>query len=237
MLPLRDDNPRRSFPFVTLVLIALNVLAFLWQLSLGPALDAALMSIGFIPARFWIPGNWIPDLFTIVVSMFLHGGFLHIGANMLYLWIFGDNVEDRIGHARFGLFYLVCGFGATLAHAFFSAGSEIPAIGASGAIAGVLGAYLVLYPTARVTTVIPIFIFITVREIPAIVILGFWFVLQLFSGVGSLATTGGQDLGGVAYWAHIGGFVLGLLLIAPFGGFRAPRRRQSPPPWWADHGR
>ncbi|MGZ5444346.1 MAG: rhomboid family intramembrane serine protease [Thermoanaerobaculia bacterium] len=232
MIPLRDDNPRRTFPFVTYTLVALNILAFLWELSLGPKLQPALFNIAFIPARYWLPGNWVFDLLTIVVSMFLHGGLLHIGSNMLYLWIFGDNVEDRLGHGRYVLFYLLCGFAATLAHAAFSPGSRVPAIGASGAIAGVLGAYLILWPHARVMTLIPIFFFITVRELPAIILLGVWFVLQLFSGVGSLGVTDAQDMGGVAYFAHIGGFVAGLLFIGLFGGFRSPRRREPPPPWW-----
>ncbi len=233
MIPLRDDNPRRTFPFVTYLLVGVNVLAFLWELTLGESLQNALFQIAFIPARFWLPGNWVPDVLTIIISMFLHGGLLHIGSNMLYLWVFGDNVEDRLGHGKYLIFYLACGFLATYAHAFFSPGSRIPAIGASGAIAGVLGAYLVLYPHARVLTVIPIIIFITVREIPAIFVLGIWFVLQLFSGVGSLGVTDAQDMGGVAYFAHIGGFVAGMVLIALFGGFRRPRRPQPPPPWWA----
>ena len=233
MIPLRDDNPRRTFPFITYTLVALNILAFLWELSLGPNLQGALFNIAFIPARYWLPGNWVFDLLTIVVSMFLHGGLLHIGSNMLYLWIFGDNVEDRLGHGRYLLFYLLCGFAATLAHAAFSPGSRVPAIGASGAIAGVLGAYLILWPHARVMTLIPIFFFITVRELPAVLLLGVWFVLQLFSGVGSLGVTDAQDMGGVAYFAHIGGFVAGLLFIGLFGGFRRPRRQEPPPPWWA----
>lgn len=233
MLPLRDDNPRRTFPFVTYLLIAANVLAFLWELSLGARLQDALFQIAFVPARFWITGYWVADIFAIVISMFLHGGLLHIGSNMLYLWIFGDNVEDRLGHGKYLVFYLLCGFLATWAHAFFSPASRIPAIGASGAIAGVLGAYLVLYPHARVMTLIPIFFFITIREVPAIIILGIWFVLQLFSGVGSLGVVDAQDTGGVAYFAHIGGFVAGMLLIAPFGGFKRPRQPQPPRPWWA----
>ncbi|MFZ2494051.1 MAG: rhomboid family intramembrane serine protease [Thermoanaerobaculia bacterium] len=232
MIPLRDDNPRRTFPFITYALVAINVVAFLWELSLGAALQEALFSIAFIPKRFWIAGYWTLDFFTIFASMFLHGGLLHIGSNMLYLWIFGDNIEDRLGHGRYLLFYLLCGVAATLAHAFFNPSSAIPAIGASGAIAGVLGAYLILYPHAQVTTVIPIFFFITVRQIPAIIILGFWFVLQLFSGVGSLGVTDAQDVGGVAYFAHIGGFVAGMVLILLFGGTRRPRPRQPEPPWW-----
>jgi membrane associated rhomboid family serine protease len=234
MIPLRDSNPRRTVPFVTYALVTLNVLAFLWEVSLGPNLDRALLNVSFIPARFWITGNWIADLMTIVISMFLHGGLLHIGSNMLYLWIFGDNIEDRLGHGRYLIFYRACGFLATLAHAVFSPGSRVPAIGASGAIAGVLGAYLILFPHARVLTLIPIFFFITLRELPAVILLGLWFVLQLFSGVGSLGVTDAQDLGGVAYFAHIGGFVAGLVLIGVLGGLRAPRRREPPPPWWAN---
>ena len=236
MIPLRDDNPRQTFPIVTYVLIGLNVLAFLWQLSLGANLERALYDVAFIPARFWLPGYWVGDLLTMVASMFLHGGLLHIGSNLLYLWIFGDNVEDRLGHGRYLAFYLLCGILATLAHAVFSPASRIPAIGASGAIAGVLGAYLILYPHARVMTLIPIFFIITIREIPAVFILGLWFVLQLFSGVGSLGVTDAQDMGGVAYFAHIGGFVAGMLLIVVMGGLRRrrPRQRQPPPPWWME---
>ena len=234
MIPLRDDNPRRTVPYVTYGLVAANILAFLWELSLGPNLQAALFNIAFIPARYWLPGNWVFDLLTIVTSMFLHGSLMHIGSNMLYLWIFGDNVEDRLGHGRYLLFYLLCGFLATLAHALAGPSSGIPAIGASGAIAGVLGAYLILWPHARVMTLIPIFFFITVRELPAILILGLWFVLQLFSGVGSLGVVDAQDTGGVAWFAHIGGFIAGLALIGLLGGFRKARRREPPPPWWVN---
>src|SRR5688572_19367437 len=234
MIPLRDNNPRRTVPIVTYSLIAINVAAFVWQLSLGPNLEPALFRIAFIPARYWIPGHWPFDAFTIVVSMFLHGSLMHIGSNMLYLAIFGDNIEDRLGRTRYLLFYLLCGFLATFAHAIFSPGSRIPAIGASGAIAGVLGAYLILFPRAQVTTLLPIFVFITIREIPAIIILGLWFVLQLFSGVGSLGVSDAQDMGGVAYFAHIGGFVAGMVLIAIFGGMRAKRQLRPEPelPWW-----
>jgi membrane associated rhomboid family serine protease len=138
MLPLRDDNPRRIFPFVNYLLIAANILAFVWELGLGRNLERALFAIAFVPARFWVPGNWAFDATTIVLSMFLHGSLMHIGSNMLYLWIFGDNIEDRLGHFRYLLFYAACGVAATMAHALFSASTRLPAIGASGAIAGVL---------------------------------------------------------------------------------------------------
>lgn len=234
MIPLRDNNPRRSVPVVTYALIAVNVVAFLWQLSLGANLERALYQIAFIPARFWVAGHWPFDVMTVVSSMFLHGSLMHIGSNMLYLFIFGDNIEDRLGKVRYILFYFLCGFLATYAHAIFSPASRIPAIGASGAIAGVLGAYILLFPHARVMTILPIFVFITIREIPAIIILGLWFVLQLFSGVGSLGVTDAQDMGGVAYFAHIGGFVAGMVLIGLFGGFRQrrPPAQQPDVPWW-----
>ena len=218
MLPLTDHLPARRTPLINYVIIAANVAIFLWELSLGPELQQALYQVAFVPRRF--------NLVSIFVSMFLHGGFLHIGSNMLYLWIFGDNIEDRLGHGRYLFFYLVCGFGATLTHFFFNPGSNVPTIGASGAIAGVLGAYLVLYPKQRVSTLIPIFVFIIIREIPAIFLLGFWFVLQLFAGVGSLGVSEAQMSGGVAYFAHIGGFILGMILIVVMGGTRRPPQRR-----------
>jgi len=221
MIPLRDLNPTRTTPVVNYLIIVLNVLVFMWELSLGPNIERELFNVAFIPARFWIPGYIVPNLITIFISMFLHGGFLHIASNMLYLWIFGDNIEDQLGHGRYLFFYLACGFGATMSHAFFNPTSRVPAIGASGAIAGVLGAYLLLFPRARVTTLIPIFIFFWIRDLPAIFILGLWFVLQLFSGVGSLSVAGQEQAGGVAYFAHIGGFILGMILIAVM----RPRRR------------
>jgi membrane associated rhomboid family serine protease len=226
MLPLKDLNPIRITPVVNYLIIALNVLVFLWEVSLGSAIQQVMMSIAFIPARFWVPGYFLPNLATIFISMFLHGGFLHIGANMLYLWIFGDNIEDRLGHMKYLVFYLICGFGATLAHAFFNPSSQIPSIGASGAIAGVLGAYLVLFPTARVKTLIPIFVIIIIRDIPAVFLLGFWFLLQLVSGVGSLGEANSSEMGGVAVFAHIGGFVLGMILIVLMGGTRRQPPRQ-----------
>src|SRR5579872_797024 len=223
MLPLSDHNPRSTTPVINYLLIAVNVWVFLWELSFGANLERALYVMAFIPARFWYapfdPANWL----TILLSMFLHGGWLHIGGNMLYLWIFGDNIEDRLGHFKYLVFYLLCGFIATMTHAVVNAPSTVPSIGASGAIAGVLGAYLVLFPKQRVTTLIPIFFFIMIREIPAVFLLGFWFVLQLFVGVASIGPQ--QQGAGVAYFAHIGGFIAGMILIVVMGGLRPRRRR------------
>ena len=226
MIPLRDVNPRGIHPWVNISLIVINILFFFWELMQGVHLQAMLMSIAFIPERFFVPGYWPQDTFSILISMFLHGGWLHLGSNMLYLWIFGDNIEDRLGHWRYLLFYLACGFAATFAHAFSAPGSQLPAVGASGAIAGVLGAYLILFPQAHVMTFIPIGFYIAVRELPAIFVLGLWFVMQLFTGVASLGVSTANETGGVAYWAHIGGFVAGLILIVLMGG----RRRPTPAP-------
>ena len=230
MLPLSDHNPSRTMPVVNIVLIAANVFMFFWELSLGPRLEPVLFDVAFIPARFWYAPIHPVNIIGVFVSMFLHGGWLHLGGNMLYLWIFGDNIEDRLGHFRYLIFYVLCGIAATFAHAFFNPSSRMPAIGASGAIAGVLGAYLLLFPRAQVTTVIPIFFFITVREIPAVIVLGLWFVLQLFTGVASLGVAEARA-GGVAYFAHIGGFVAGMALIALMGGMRR-RRAIAPTDYW-----
>ena len=223
MLPLADHNPRRTTPFVNVLLIVVNVLMFFWELSLGAAIQPVLQNLAFVPATFWSSAPLVPSVVAMFVSMFLHGGWLHLGGNMLFLWVFGDNIEDRLGHGRYLLFYLACGVAATLAHAAMNPTSSVPSIGASGAIAGVLGAYLLLFPRQRITTLIPIFIFITIREIPAIVLLGFWFVLQIFVGTVSL---GGSihEQGGVAYFAHIGGFLTGMVLVVLLGGL--PRRRR-----------
>jgi len=231
VLPLADHNPRRTTPVVNYLLIAANILVFLWEMSKGRYLERALFEVAFIPARFWYAPFHPLNIMTMFVSMFLHGGLLHLGGNMLYLWIFGDNIEDRLGHVKYVVFYLASGVIATLAHAIASPASRVPSVGASGAIAGVLGAYLILFPRARVTTLIPIFMFITVRQVPAIFLLGFWFVLQLFTGA---ATLGGRnDVGGVAYFAHVGGFVAGMLLIMLMGGRRPrPVRAPSPPDRW-----
>ncbi len=210
MFPIGDDNTsRRTVPVVTYALIAINVLFFLVELIAG---DAFIETWAFVPTRFLAnPGG---DFITIFTSMFMHGGWLHIGGNMLYLWIFGDNIEDRFGHLRYLVFYLVCGGAATFAQMAFSMGSSIPNLGASGAIAGVLGAYVLLFPQRRVTVMVGA----GVTQMPALIVIGLWFVLQLFSGIGSIAAT--ADTGGVAYMAHVGGFIAGFVLAFLLRGNR-----------------
>lgn len=191
-------------------------------------MNAALASLAFTPARFWEPGQLVPDTASVFISMFLHAGWLHLGGNMLYLWIFGDNVEDRLGHVKYLIFYFACGIAATFAHAFMNPHSTLPAVGASGAIAGVLGGYLVLFPHARVMTFIPIGFVVALRELPAILVLGLWFVLQIFTGAASFGARSLEEAGGVAYFAHIGGFVAGLILVL----LVAPRRKDAEvTPW------
>lgn len=208
MLPIGDDNSsRRTVPVLTYALIALNVLFFFVELSGG---DTFIMQWSFVPSRFL--ANPAADLLTLFTSMFMHAGWLHLGGNMLYLWIFGDNVEDRFGKPPFLIFYLSCGLAATFAQLAFSLDSNVPNLGASGAIAGVLGGYILMFPQARVNVlqgqgVIPV---------PALIVIGFWFVLQLFSGLGSIANA--ADTGGVAYMAHVGGFVAGFVLTYLFRG-------------------
>lgn len=215
MLPIGDDNSgRRTVPLVTFALIALNVLFFLVELNGG---DAFIMKWAFVPSRFL--ADPIGDFPTLFTSMFMHAGWLHLGGNMLYLWIFGDNVEDRIGNGKFIIFYLLCGLGATFAQLAFSLDSNIPNLGASGAIAGVLGAYILMFPQGRVRVLQGQ----QVIQVPALIVIGFWIILQLFSGIGSIAQT--ADTGGVAYMAHIGGFVTGFVLTFLLGGNNAPRLR------------
>lgn len=212
MFPLGDDNSmRRITPFVTYILIVINVLVFLLELQNG---DAFIQEWAFVPGRF--SDNPGTNLVTIFTAMFMHGGWLHLGGNMLYLWIFGDNVEDRFGHLKFLIFYLLAGIAATFAQYYVSPGSSIPNVGASGAIAGVLGAYILMFPHARVHVLFGS----QVVAMPALVVLGFWIVLQLFSGVGSIAYTDetSQDVGGIAYMAHVGGFVAGFLMAFLFRG-------------------
>jgi membrane associated rhomboid family serine protease len=218
MIPLSDDNPTRIKPVVTVILIALCVLVFFWQASLGQeGGERIIFSLGVIPAVLFDHMHlsselaWIPPEATIFTSMFLHGGLMHLAGNMLYLWIFGNNVEDSMGHVRFVFFYLICGVAAALGQALINPDSQVPMIGASGAISGVLGAYLLLYPHARVLTLVPFGFFSEIVRLPAVLVLGLWFVFQLFS---SGAARGAQ--GGVAFFAHIGGFIAGMVLISLF---------------------
>jgi membrane associated rhomboid family serine protease len=202
MLPIGDDDSsRRTVPLVTYALIALNVLFFIVELSGG---DAFIMKWAFVPKRFL--ANPAGDFLTLFSSMFMHAGWLHLGGNMLYLWIFGDNVEDRFGHLKFIIFYIICGLAATFAQLAFSVGSDIPNLGASGAIAGVLGAYILLFPQGKVRVLQGQ----QVIQVSALIVIGLWIVLQLFSGIGSIA--GAAQTGGTAYMAHIGGFVAGLMM-------------------------
>lgn len=210
MFPIGDDNSsRRTVPLVTYALIVLNVIFFFVELSGG---DAFIQKWAFVPSRFL--ANPIGDFLTIFTAMFMHGGWLHLGGNMLYLWIFGDNVEDRFGHVKFIIFYLLCGIVATFAQLAFSTGSNVPNLGASGAIAGVLGAYIVMFPKGRVNVLMGR----GVIPMPALVVIGLWIVLQLFSSIGSIADT--AQTGGVAYMAHVGGFVAGFVLTYLLGGKR-----------------
>ena len=212
MIPLRDDNPSQRVPVVTRVLIALNVAAFLFEVGLGPALRDFVYGWGLVPLRFAYAFAGAeplgPTLVTALTSMFLHGGWLHLLGNAWFLWIFGDNVEDRLGHGRFLLFYLAGGVVAALVHLLFNWSSPVPTVGASGAIAAVLGAYAVLFPRARVVTLVPIFFFFQVIALPAMLVLGLWFVVQIFTGTLSIGAGGG-----VAWWAHIGGFVFGMVVV------------------------
>ena len=216
MFPLHDDNPTKIVPVLTYAFIIACVSVFIWQLSLGPNAQKAVFSLGVIPAVLFNIRELAPELVTVpawatlFTSMFLHGGWMHLIGNMLYLWIFGNNVEDAMGHIRFIIFYLLCGIAAAMAQSVPNPQSTIPMIGASGAISGVLGAYLLLYPHARVLVAIPIGFIIHTMRIRAVWVLGMWFVLQIFN---SLVTA--SDQGGVAWGAHIGGFVAGMLLI-PF---------------------
>lgn len=215
MLPLRDTVRSRSIPFVTYALIGLNVLAFLYEVSLGQQGFARfLTTYGLIPARLSWAEPW--SYFRILTSMFLHGSWFHVISNMWVLFIFGDNVEDRMGPSRYLVFYLLVGSVAGLTQAYFVSNSQLPTVGASGAIAGVLGAYLVLYPQGRVLTLIPLFIIPWFVEIPAFIYLGFWFFSQLSSGLMSLGQLGAGNVGGIAWWAHVGGFMAGLVLVRAF---------------------
>jgi membrane associated rhomboid family serine protease len=223
VFPISDDNPRHITPYVAWALIAANVAVFLWQASLGPqAGQAAVYAFGMVPARVFtaaeLPAELavVPAWSTIFTSMFMHGGWLHLGGNMLFLWIFGDNIEDSMGHGRFLAFYLACGVAAALGQGFLSPTSTVPMVGASGAISGVLGAYLLLHPRATVRVLIFLGFFVTLAHVPALIVLGIWFIGQLWSAA---ATPPGEP--GVAFAAHIGGFVAGMALV-PFMRRRGP---------------
>jgi len=234
MIPIRDHIPTRRIPIVTIVLIALNVLMFMMELSLQAAggteaLNALTYRWGVVAYRITHAFS-VTAFLTLLTSQFLHGGFMHLIGNMLYLWIFGNNVEDAVGRGRFIFFYLLCGVLAALAQVLADTDAQVPAIGASGAIAGVLGGYILLFPHARVDTLIAMGYFVRLRPMPAYLVIGLWFVLQLFNGVLSL---GVGQMGGVAWFAHIGGFLAGLLLIKIFVP-RRPRGRGVGPmyDWW-----
>jgi membrane associated rhomboid family serine protease len=220
-IPLKDLNPRRTYPVVNTLLILTNVIVFLYQLTLTPhQSDAFVLANATIPNHIRVAlsghGNLEAAFVPIFTSMFLHSGFMHIAGNMLFLWIFGDNVEDYFGHFPYLLFYLVCGIGSGLTHIIFNFHSSLPALGASGAISGVMGAYIILYPRARVLTLVFVFFI----PIPAFIILGYWFFLQFLAGVSSV---GAAATGGVAWWAHVGGFLLGMLIT----GLSLGGRKQS----------
>jgi membrane associated rhomboid family serine protease len=232
MIPISDDNPSRLVPVVTWLIIALCVVVYLWERSLGREMDAMIAALGFVPASLRHSGTAVPGFgslppgATIFSSMFLHGGFLHLAGNMLYLWIFGNNVEDAMGHGRFIVFYLVCGVAAALALTGIDPGSRVPMIGASGAISGVLAGYVLLFPRARVTVIVPLGIIFYPFALSAVWVVSFWFVMQILS-----AALSDPHQPGVAWWAHLGGFAAGLLLTPVFKSGRFPlfgRSRRGP---------
>jgi membrane associated rhomboid family serine protease len=230
VIPLRDTIPRRTVPFVTRLILVLNVAAFVLEMLQGDRLEAFVNRFAFIPARLFHPAlfpGWTAGsaVVTIFTAMFLHGGLLHLAGNMLFLWIFADNVEDALGHGRFLFFYLVCGAFATLVQAFLAPDSRVPNLGASGAIAGVLGAYFVLFPRARIVTIVPLFVLFPLVEIPAGLYLLGWFLLQFWMGSSQLASAGRGTEGGVAFGAHVGGFVAGVAWALLFRVKRAPAAR------------
>jgi len=241
MLPLRDTIRTYSFPIVNWIIIGVNTLAFLFEVNLAPrAFNQLILTYGLVPSRLHLSNplylvGHLQYLIPLFTHMFLHGGWLHILSNMWILFIFGDNVEDRLGSGRYLIFYLASGLVAGLIQASVAPTSNIPAIGASGAIAGVLGAYFLLYPRARVVTLIPIFIIPWFVEIPAIFYLGFWFISQLFSGFTSLNLPAGANIGGVAWFAHIGGFLFGLLAVRIFVPKIHPAiARRFPEQYWPE---
>jgi len=232
MIPIRDTIPSRRKPVITFAIIALCAAVFAFELALGPnGLEQFTYLGGLVPARYsnprWAEWAGFPSsLWPFGTYMFLHAGWLHLIGNMWFLWLFGDNVEDRLGRPRFLIFYLACGIAAALAQFALTPGSKAPMVGASGAISGVMGAYFLLYPGARIVTLVPVFIFIQLIEVPAFVFLGIWFLLQFFGGTRDLASSA-ENSGGVAFWAHVGGFLAGMLLLRAFTPRQLPGRVEA----------
>ena len=219
MFPLRDTQPSYSRPLITVLIIILNVVVFLHEISLDEySRNYFIAHYGLIPARFHFS--------AILTSMFMHGGWMHIIGNMWFLWIFGDNVEDVFGHLKYLVFYLLCGIAAAFTQVLFSPGSRLPMVGASGAIAGVMGAYLIKFPKSRIVTLVFIFIFITTIEVPAGLMLAYWFIIQFFSGVGTIGYSHVSQ-GGTAFFAHIGGFITGMILVGVMGTRQVYVRRDA----------
>lgn len=210
MLPLKDNIPSRTRPFVTYIILGINIAVFIYEITLGSRLNMFIATFGAVPYTIFHPEGVISYL-PLFTSMFIHAGIMHIVGNMLFLWIFADNIEDRLGHFMFVIFYLACGVAGALLHSILTPSSTIPMVGASGAISGVLGAYILLFPKARIVSAIPFGFFLRVTELPAVVFLGIWFLFQFLLGIGSIGARGG-----VAYFAHIGGFVIGLLYVLPY---------------------
>jgi membrane associated rhomboid family serine protease len=211
MLPLRDDIRSYSRPFVTYGLIGLNVIVFLYEMSLGDALNGFIQRFGAIPSMILNPSG--PGSYcTLISSMFIHASLMHIVGNMLFLWIFGDNIEDRMGHVFFFIFYIICGLAGAFLHTITAPSSMVPMVGASGAISGIMGAYILLYPKARILALVPLGFFLRIMKLPALLFLGVWFLYQFLLGILSIGVKGG----GVAYFAHIGGFAVGLVIALPF---------------------
>lgn len=212
MIPYKDDNPTTIFPYITIILIVTNAAVFLVEVFHPSGMKSLVYSYGAIPRNLLSSESIQPvaPLFTIFTSMFMHGGYLHLAGNMLYLWIFGNNIEDRLGHSRFILFYLLSGVAAAYAHSITAPDSVIPMVGASGAVSGVLGAYLLLYPRARVHTLLWFGLYVEVVRIPALIVIGFWVIIQLING---LLSQGAGSQGGVAWFAHVGGFLFGVLSV------------------------
>jgi membrane associated rhomboid family serine protease len=219
MIPLRDTQPSSTTPMVTIGIIVVNILVFLHQVSLGPyELNDFIARYAIVPDRL--------QYADIISAMFMHGGWMHLIGNMWFLWIYGDNVEDVLGHGKYLLFYLLCGIAAAMVHVMVGPESRVPTLGASGAIAGVMGAYLIKFPHSRIITLVPVFVFLTTMEIPAVFMLLYWFVIQIFSGVGSIGYSN-VSRGGVAWFAHIGGFVCGIILVYLMGTRERFRHRRD----------